>query len=150
MINNEITLTVKLPSDINTCWRAITDWNRQGDWMLQTKVWSEEGSDNSLPTTIYAFTGPLYRKYPFAKFLGVLDIMKVTHLDAPYRCDVVHIGKVIQGTGTFILEEISDSSTKFIWSETIKAPRLIFALIKPAISIGVLISLKRLSRILAQ
>jgi hypothetical protein len=150
MRNNKITLSTILPADINTCWRSITDWPTQSNWMLQTKVWTENVSSDPLTTTICAFTGPLHRIYPRFKNFGILDIMTIEKISAPHRCDVLHVGKIIQGSGTFKLEEISDVATRFIWSETIKAPRLVFILIKPAITVGVHISLRRLSRILAQ
>ena len=142
MSKHTISLTVDCSAPINEVWLKVTDWNSQGDWMLQTKVWSTDEDG----VTISAFTGPLYRFYPRLAFLGVLDIMKVSSWNTPYSCDVVHIGKVIRGTGTFRLESNQTGSTTFHWSETIEAPALLFALIRPFFIAGVLISLKRFSR----
>jgi hypothetical protein len=114
--------------------------------MLQTKVWVVGDQVEGVGTTIAAFTGPLYRFYPRFKNLGLLDLMKVTAWQPPCRCDVIHYGKIIKGTGAFEVEEVDENSSLFHWSEVIKAPRALFLLIKPFILIGVKISLARFVR----
>jgi hypothetical protein len=74
--------------------------------------------------------------------------MRVTHWQPPVRCDVIHYGKVIKGTGTFEVEAVGDESSIFHWSEEIVAPKLVFILIKPFILTGVKISLARFRRLL--
>jgi hypothetical protein len=141
----ELSLTFNAPLDI--AWKKIVEWNSQGDWMLQTVVWAEESSE-PLSQEIFAFTGPLYRIYPRCAFLGVLDHMKVTHWNPPYRCDVAHIGRIIRGSGTFQLRSEGNNLTHFYWSETIEAPRLLFFFIRPFFTAGVWLSLRRLARVL--
>ena len=96
-------------------------------------------------TSIAAFTGPFYKRYPRFSKVGLLDTMVVTNWQPPSRCDVLHTGKVLKGTGTFELVEISQDVTRFNWSEDIECSRLQFLAIYPFLWIGVRISLARLS-----
>ncbi len=144
-MSHNIHISVTLPCNQGRAWQAIADWEDQGRWMLQSKVWVTSQIREGVGTSIAAFTGPLYKSYPkFAKF-GLLDTMVVTNWQPPIRCDVLHTGKVLKGTGTFELVKISESATKFNWSEDIECSRLQFLAIYPFLWIGVRISLARLS-----
>ena len=83
---------LKLSQDISApaakVWAAIADWQGQSEWMLQTKVWVTSEQIEGVGTSIAAFTGPLHKFYPRFKFLGLLDLMKVTAWEPPVRCDV--------------------------------------------------------------
>lgn len=140
---HKIALTKKVPRNSDQTWNEIIDWTGQSNWMLQTKVWVTSEIVEGIGTEIAAFTGPLHRLYPRFKWCGVLDLMRVTGWDAPRRCDVIHYGKIIRGTGRFEVEAIDHESSYFHWSEEIEAPRVLFLLIKPFILIGVKISLAR-------
>jgi hypothetical protein len=72
--------------------------------------------------------------------------MEVTNWQPPTRCDVVHIGRIIRGTGKFELKE-KKSVTTFYWSEEIIAPAIFIAILKPFILMGVRISLRRFARL---
>jgi len=128
-------------------WSHIADWESQGDWMLQTKVWVTSSIRDGAGTSIAAFTGPLYKIYPkFSKF-GLLDLMTVTQWNPPHSCDVIHNGAIVKGTGRFELIEIAPNTTQFNWSETVVIPRALLFLAIPllwAVKIGVIISLRRL------
>ena len=72
--------------------------------MLQTKVWLTSEKSEGVGTSIAAFTGPFHKKYPRLKSFGLLDLMTVTRWQPPYLCEVEHVGKVLQGTGTLLLK----------------------------------------------
>ena len=114
--------------------------------MLQTKVWVTSEISSGVGTSIAAFTGPLYKFYPRLKSPGLLDLMTVTKWEEPSRCDVVHVGKVLKGTGSFVLTQEGERVTRFDWSETIEAPRVLFMLVAPFFYAGVRISLYRFAR----
>ncbi|CAN2215901.1 SRPBCC domain containing protein [Candidatus Nanopelagicaceae bacterium] len=144
-MSHSIRISLTLACNQERAWQAIADWEGQGSWMLQSKVWVTSQIREGVGTSIAAFTGPFYKSYPkFAK-LGLLDTMVVTNWQPPIRCDVLHTGKVLKGTGTFELIEISQSATRFNWSEDIECSRLQFLAIYPFLWIGVRISLARLS-----
>ena len=150
---NKLALTVEINQPIKIVWQHLVDWRSQSDWMLQTKVWSELDQDrtvkNGKGVLIFAFTGLFPKLYPKLK-LGVLDTMEVVNWHPPYKCDVLHIGRIIRGTGSFELVSNSDSKkggTTFYWSEEIIAPAVFIAILKPFILLGVRISLRRFTRL---
>jgi hypothetical protein len=148
MRSNSLRVDLAINAPAQEVWDFIADWEGQSAWMLQTKVFLTSEKSEGVGVTIEAFTGPLYRIYPRAKFLGVLDLMKVTRWEPPTRCDVLHYGSIIKGTGTFEVEEIDANASIFHWSEEIEAPWLLFILIRPFILAGVRISLARFRRLL--
>jgi hypothetical protein len=144
-MSNTLRITINLPCSQERAWAAIADWESQGNWMLQTKVWVTSQIREGAGTSISAFTGPLYKFYPKFSSLGLLDTMVVTKWQPPEICDVVHTGQILKGTGSFVLSPINSTSTKFNWSETIECSRLKFLAIAPFLWVGVRISLARLS-----
>lgn len=144
-MSHTIRISLTLPCNQVRAWQAIADWEGQGNWMLQSRVWVTSQIREGIGTTITAFTGPFYKSYPKFSNFGLLDTMVVTNWQPPYRCDVMHTGKILKGTGTFELIEISATATRFNWSEDIECSRLQFLAIYPFLWIGVRISLARLS-----
>jgi len=144
-MSHTIGISLTLPCNQLRAWQAIADWEGQGSWMLQSKVWVTSQIREGVGTSIAAFTGPLYKRYPKFSKVGLLDTMIVTNWQPPTRCDVLHTGKVLKGTGTFELIEISQTVTRFNWSEDIECSRLQFLAIYPFLWIGVRISLARLA-----
>ena len=146
--DNHVALSLTLPCSAQRAWNEIVDWEKQGTWMLQTSVWLTSEIENGPGTEIAAFTGPLHKLFPRFKFFGVLDTMVVTNWQPPSICDVLHTGKIIKGTGRFEVVAINDQKSLFNWSEVIWAPRVIFLILKPALFVGVWISLRRFARTL--
>lgn len=142
MTNNKIAITITIKAPIQKVWDSLANWENQGDWMLQTKVWVTSQSHEGVGTEISAFTG--------IGRLGILDTMSVTNWQPPHTCDVVHTGTIIKGTGRFHLRELDESTTAFDWSEVVIAPRVIFLALWPALYGGVRISLARFSRTFRQ
>lgn len=141
-------VSVTIPATRSEVWRRLVDWKAQGDWMLLTSVTSSDrgAEDSGIGTTIDAFTG--------IGTFGVLDRMRITEWQPPTFCAVEHYGKWIKGIGEFRLVELADVSdskvrsakVRFDWYERIEAPRVILAIIKPGILLGVFISLRRFAR----
>lgn len=148
MRSNSLALSIEIKAPAEKVWNAIADWQGQSKWMLQTKVLLTSKESQGVDVTIEAFTGPLHRLYPRFKWLGVVDLMRVTLWEPPHRCDVIHFGKVIKGTGSFEVLAIDERNSRFNWSEEILAPRVIFLLVRPFILLGVKISLSRFARLL--
>jgi hypothetical protein len=146
MASSTLAISISIDAPREKVWAAIADWNSQGDWMLQTKVWVTSDISEGVGTSIAAFTGPFYKFYPRFKSIGLLDLMTVTSWQPPVRCDVEHVGKVLKGSGSFILSEDENGKTRFDWSETITAPKPLFLLVAPFLYLGVRISLARFAR----
>lgn len=144
---NTLRISFAVDASCERVWEKIADWPSQGDWMLQTKVWVTSDQREGIGTSIAAFTGPLHFIYPRFKSFGLLDLMTVTHWQPPHRCDVEHVGKILKGSGSFLLTPLSETKTQFDWSETVVAPRALFFLVAPFLYLGVRISLARFARL---
>ena len=143
---NTLAIRVQCDAPIEKVWARIADWGSQGEWMVATRVWVTSEISEGVGTSIAAFTGPTHRIYPTFSFLGLLDTMTVTAWEPPTRCDVIHTGRVLKGTGTFQIQSTGPHSSTFFWSETIDIHRALFLLGAPFIWLGVRISLARFAR----
>jgi hypothetical protein len=146
MASSTLAISISIDAPQEKVWAKIADWQSQGEWMLQTKVWVTSDSLEGVGTSIAAFTGPFHKFYPRFKSIGLLDLMTVTIWQPPERCDVEHVGTVLKGSGSFYLSEENNGKTRFDWSETIIAPRVIFLAVAPFLYLGVRISLARFAR----
>lgn len=109
----EIVVGVEASAPPEQVWAAITDWARQGEWMLATKVRRISTTRTGLGTEIEALTG-------LGRF-GVRDTMRVTEWDPPWRCTMQHTGRMIRGRGIF---EVSarPGGSRFSWTEDLELP----------------------------
>lgn len=140
-----LVLTVDVAAPAEATFAGATDWARQGEWMLGTKVWPTEHDGQGIGGGIAAFTG-----VPALK-LGFLDTMTITEWEPPHRCHVLHTGRVIKGTGAFDVQSRGPAASTFVWRENLELPlgalgRLGWPLVRPAFSAGVQLSLRRFAR----
>ena len=138
MTSNHLAISLEIEAPIQKVWEELANWEKQSDWMLQTRVWVTSKIQSGVGTQISALTG--------MKSFGILDTMEVTNWQPPHICDVVHTGRVIRGTGRFELIAIDAARTRFDWSEEVIAPRALFILMVPGLYVGVRISLARFAR----
>ncbi len=96
-------------------WKTLVDWERQSDWMLDAKavhVLSAHragvGVTIRCPTNLLGVT--------------VQDIMRVTQWVPNEVLEIVHLGRVITGTGAFVLEDAPDGGTTIRWWEEVTPP----------------------------
>jgi hypothetical protein len=145
---SHLELNIKIDRPVKTVWDCLVDWKSQGDWMLQTKVWSELDQDRTIKNgkgvLIFAFTGLFPNLYPKIR-LGILDTMEITKFKPPVLCEVVHIGRIIRGTGKFELKK-SKNGTIFNWQEDLVAHPVFLLIMRPLLLIGVWLSLRRFAR----
>ena len=145
---SHLELNIKINRPLESVWNSLVDWRSQSEWMLQTKVWSELDQDrtvkNGKGVLIFAFTGIFPKLYPKLR-LGILDTMEITNFKPPVLCEVVHIGRVIRGTGQFKLTK-TKNGTIFNWQENLIAPSIFLIVMKPVLLLGVWLSLRRFAR----
>jgi hypothetical protein len=138
-----LTLTVDVNAPVEQTWQGAIDWDRQGEWMLGTKVRGTAQDGQGVGGGIEAFTG-LGR-------VGFLDTMEITLWDPPRRCEVLHTGRVVRGTGVFAVEERPGGLSRFVWQEDLDLPlgivgRLGWPLVRPFFAAGVQASLRKFAR----
>lgn len=136
-------LSVDVAAPAGTTWLALTDWTRQGEWMLGTSVRVVEGNGRSVGSKIAAFTG--------VAGVGFTDTMEITAWEPPLRCTVRHLGSVVQGTGVFQVVAKGAVRCTFVWAEHLKLPfgvagQLAWPVLRPAFVLGVRQSLRQFAR----
>lgn len=96
-------------------WDVLTDWEQQPEWMVDAEAVEVvsaqrqgEGVTLVCPTDLFGVT--------------VQDVMRVTRWDEGRRLDVVHLGRLITGTGGFELEDGPGGTTRIMWWEEVEPP----------------------------
>lgn len=139
----ELTVRTPVEAPAASVWRVLTDWERQGDWMVGTTVRLASGDGRSVGAKLAARTGI----GPF----GFTDTMKITVWDPPRRCEVLHTGRLVRGAGVFDVEPRGAAAT-VVWTERLQLPFGVFGrwgwpLVRPAFRAGLKLSLSRLARL---
>ncbi|WP_020668064.1 SRPBCC family protein [Amycolatopsis nigrescens] len=139
----ELMHSVQVAAPAGTTWLALTDWARQGEWMLGTEVHVIEGNGRSVGSKLSAFTG--------IAGIGFTDTMEIIGWEPPLRCTVRHLGKVVRGVGSFHVRDLGPQRSVFVWSEQLKLPfgpvgRLGWPVAKPAFVLGLRYSLHRFAK----
>jgi hypothetical protein len=139
----DVVLSVEVGAPAGTTWLALTDWTRQGEWMLSTDVRVVEGNGRSVGSKLAAFTGVCG--------VGLTDTMEITTWEPPVRCGVRHVGTLIKGTGTFHVQARGPQRSTFVWAEYLTLPlgligTLGWPMVKPAFTLGLRNSLRKFAR----
>lgn len=136
----DVVVSVDVAVPAGTAWLALTDWERQGEWILGTDVKVIEGNGRSVGSKLSAFTG--------VAGIGFTDTMEITSWEPPLRCVVTHLGKIVRGTGVFQVIEKGRNSSTFVWAEHLRPPfglvgRLGWPVAKPGFELGLRLCLQR-------
>lgn len=136
----ELVARIEVDAPVEQTWAAVTDWDRQGEWMLATTVRAgrRDGEAN-----LVAATG--WRR------LAVRDPMVITAWEPPQRCEVRHTGRLVRGSGAFEVRPLADGRSEFVWSEWLELPwgmagELGWWALRPVLAAGVQASLRRFAR----
>lgn len=141
---HHIELFVDIKATPESVFDYLTDWPAQSEWIFATRVEIRTpGLAKEVGGKIAAFTG-------FGR-LGFWDYMTITKWEHPRLVDVIHTGKVVKGTGTMRVEPVSNSVTRFYWSEDLEIPLgfiglVGFKILKPFFLAGVQSSLNKFAR----
>ena len=143
----ELSLSVAVKASQQKVFDKIVDWESQGQWMLGTKVSGTKNNGQGLGGEINAWTG-------FWK-IGFNDPMVITQWIEPKIVDVKHIGRVVKGTGSMVVEKVDENNSRFIWSESINLPfgfigKIGWIIIKPFFVSGIKFSLNKFALTFAQ
>jgi hypothetical protein len=119
---------------------CLTDWPAQSEWMVGTTVRATKQQGRGIGGEISAFTG--------LGLFGFTDTMVITTWDPPIQCSVTHTGRIVRGTGDFIVTSLSKQQSTCTWSEDFILPfgilgAVVWPLAKPFVRMGLKISLKR-------
>jgi len=142
-VSAHIAVDVVVDAPPQAVWEAVTDWPRQSEWMLGTKVRSTELGGVGVGGGLEAFTG--------VGRAGFLDTMIITEWDPPWKCVVRHTGQVVKGLGIFEVLALPGGRSRFVWAEELDLPlgvlgRIGWPVVRPGFAWGVRRSLQKLAR----
>ena len=108
---------IEVAAPARVVWEYVTDWPKQGEWIPGTRVEViDEG--HAVGGRIRAWTG--------VGRLGFWDTMTITAWsvedDGSARCEVLHTGKVVRGTGEFAVMPHGPDRCTFLWGERLILP----------------------------
>jgi Polyketide cyclase / dehydrase and lipid transport len=144
----ELPVPVEVDAPADLVWAYVTDWERQGEWMLGTRVRVSGGDGRGAGTTLRAVTG--------VGPLGVVDTMEVTEFvppadGVPGRASVRHTGRIIRGDGRFEVTALGPHRSRFTFTELLDVPAgavglLAWRLGSPVLRWGFVASLRRMAQ----
>ncbi|MFC4004252.1 SRPBCC family protein [Prauserella oleivorans] len=139
----DLAVSVEVAAPVGTTWLALTDWERQREWMLGTEVRVVEGNGRSVGSRLEAFTG--------IAGVGFTDTMEIISWEPPVRCTMRHLGSIVRGTGSFHVQGRGPQRSVFVWSEQLDLPlglvgRLGWPVVKPVFTLGLRRSLHNFAR----
>jgi hypothetical protein len=111
-----IVVAATMPGPPDLVWELITDWERQGDWMLEARDFVVTSAHRVGVGVEAEATVRIAR-------ITTRDRVRITGWDPPRRLSLEHVGWV-SGTGDLILIPVGASETTVVWREAFCAPRL--------------------------
>lgn len=140
----ELVVSVDVDASAERSWSALVDWERQGDWMLLTRV-RAHGDRLEAVTGV----GPFSVRDPM-----VLTQWDPPHNSSPGRCVMRHTGELVRGAGAFEVEPLgsgpegSTARSRVTWSEWFVPPlglvgQLAWLTVRPLVRAGIWLSLRR-------
>ena len=139
----ELTVSVDVEAPPLQVWRALVDWERQGEWMPFTDVRVVGGDPHDVGGRIEARTG-----VPVSgRRVGLLDTMEITGWHPPYRVEVLKTGRVVRGRGIFEVRSRMAGAT-VVWTQQLDLPlgrlgRLGWPLARPGAAFALHMGLSR-------
>jgi hypothetical protein len=138
-----LSVTIPVNSPAAHVFSCLTNWAGQSEWMVGTTVRATKQQGIGVGGEISAFSGIS----PF----GFTDTMVITDWEPPLKCSVLHTGKIVQGTGDFIVTPLSAHKSLFTWTEDFIIPfgilgKTDWLIARPFAQLGVQVSLQRFAR----
>lgn len=135
-----ISKSILIKCSRETVFNSLTAWDKQSEWMVGTQVKAMKSGGHAKGGTLSARTG-LGR-------VGFVDTMTITAWNPPQQCSVTHTGKIVKGSGDFIVTKLSEDSSLFTWREVIDLPlgiigRIGWVFVSPFAQLGIVLSLRR-------
>ncbi len=139
----DLTVSVDVEAPPAQVWRALVDWERQGEWMPFTTVQVVGGDPHGVGGRIEARTGAPVG----GRRVGLVDTMEITGWHPPNRVEVLHTGRVVRGPGVFEVRPRMAGAT-VVWTEQLDLPlgrlgRLGWPLVRPAAAFALHMGLSR-------
>lgn len=144
MSDAHVTSAVEVAAPPEVAWAVLTDWSRQHEWMLGTRVWVVGGDGRSAGSRLIGFTG--------VADIGFVDHLEIVEWIPGRRCRARHLGTLLRGSAEFSVEP-AGAGTLVRWTERLEPPfgplgALGLRVARPALAWGMLRSLRRLGTLM--
>jgi carbon monoxide dehydrogenase subunit G len=139
-VSADVRVARVVPVPVERAWQVLADWERQGAWMPLTRVRARDGHRVGGRIEAWTGIGPV----------GFLDTMTITAWDPPFRCEVMHTGGLVRGSGMFAVEPVGAGRCRVVWEERLDLPwgalgRLFWPAFRPVVRAGLAFALRRLA-----
>ncbi|MGH9269206.1 MAG: SRPBCC family protein [Acidimicrobiales bacterium] len=111
-----IELATDLPAPPEVVWELITDWENQGDWML-------EATDFEVVSPQREGVGVEAEATVVIAGIRTRDRVRVVTWEPPARLGIEHLGWV-EGRADLVLAPVGDDGTRVTWTEALRCPSL--------------------------
>ncbi|HSK27654.1 MAG TPA: SRPBCC family protein [Jiangellales bacterium] len=95
-------------------WDGLVDWERQGEWVLGTRVRAMSQGGQGVGARVEAFTG--------LGPVGVPDTLVVEQWDPPRACRVRHLRYLVRGPAGFEVVPLGPARSRIVWWEALEPP----------------------------
>ncbi|HEV2781118.1 MAG TPA: SRPBCC family protein [Actinophytocola sp.] len=142
----EVAARVHVAAPVPVVWAAVTDWPRQGEWMIGTRVAVVAGDGRSVGSRLFGFTG--------LGDVGFLDELEIVEWTPPHRCRARHLGTLLRGSAEFDVS--ADGSGSVVrWTERLEPPLGVLGavglrVLGPVLVLGMRRSLRRLAAVVTR
>ncbi len=116
MVELRVSIDVAAPAE--TVFAAATDWARQGEWMPGTQLRVRSGTGTAAGDEFVARTALPGR----LGWIGFDDPMRITRWASPEVCEVLHLGRIVRGTGAFEVSPLPAGGSRYTWVEWVDPP----------------------------
>jgi hypothetical protein len=140
-----LSVSVDIDAPAQQTWDVVTDWQRQGEWMPMTDVRVSADSPIGVGAKLSARSGVGPASF--------VDPMVIDVWQPPYRCEVVHLGKIVTGRGVFLIEDLPGDRSRFTWQEVLTstgARKVIDRVGLPPTRALLTVALRRLARLVVE
>ncbi|HSK54566.1 MAG TPA: SRPBCC family protein [Jiangellales bacterium] len=134
---------VPVQAPARAVWEGLVDWERQGEWVVGTRVHVLSQGGRGVGALIEAVTG--------LGPVGVRDVFEIEEWDPPHRCVVRHLRRLVRGPAAFEVVPEGPGRSRIVWWEALEPPfgplgRLVWPVVERLLARGFDRSLRTFAR----
>jgi Polyketide cyclase / dehydrase and lipid transport len=103
---------VSVEAPAQAVWDGLVDWERQGEWVMGTRVRPLTQGGRGVGALVEAVTG--------IGPVGVRDVYRIEQWDPPRRCAVRHLRRPVRGPAAFEVVPEGPASSRIVWWEALE------------------------------
>jgi hypothetical protein len=134
---------VAVEAPAQAAWDGLVDWERQGEWVIGTRVRPLTQGGHGEGALVEAVTG--------IGPVGVRDVFRIEQWDPPRRCAVRHLHRPVRGPAAFDVVPQGPGRSRVVWWEALEPPfgplgRRAWPAVERVVALGFRLSLRAFAR----